>query len=108
MHQDGIGFKKDIRHAIKFYTASAKEKFSPAKYNLGVIFYYGRGVNEDKKYGLNWIIMAAEQNYCPSFSIIGDYHRQHSEYAEAFANFDKARKFGCGQWWNWLHAKMKS
>jgi enhanced entry protein EnhC len=60
MYQHGIGVKKDIEEAIKYYQLAAAQENLPSEYNLGMIYLLGDdGVEPDYKLALKWLNDAA-------------------------------------------------
>lgn len=48
-------------YAIDMYKVAASWAYKPAEYNLGVMYYRGQGVPEDRARGAAWMTLAAER-----------------------------------------------
>ena len=55
----GLGVPLDSKTAVKWYRLAAEQGFADAHYNLGVLYYYGRGVIKDNVYAHMWINISA-------------------------------------------------
>ncbi len=60
---DGVqAYKRgDYANAIHMYKLAAFWAYSPRAYNLGVMYFKGEGVPENRPLGAAWMIIAAEQ-----------------------------------------------
>lgn len=56
----------DFDTAIRLFTESAEAGLEIAQYNLGVLYYSGRGVTQDYSQAFKWTQMAAEQGHANS------------------------------------------
>ena len=55
-------FKKgDYRHAVDMYKVAASWAYKPAEYNLGLMYFKGRGVATDRARGAARMVLAAER-----------------------------------------------
>lgn len=54
--------KGDYRHAVDMYKVSASWAYEPAEYNLGVMYFQGMGVSENRPLGTAWMFLAAQRN----------------------------------------------
>ncbi len=61
----------DKKEAVKWYRKAAKQNDSEAQFNLGVCYFYGRGVEKDEKEAVKWIRKAAEQNHAGAQNNLG-------------------------------------
>jgi len=59
----GVGYcsKSEYKKALPFFAKAALQEHREAQYNLGEIFYYGRGVNQDYAKARYWYERAAYQ-----------------------------------------------
>ena len=58
-----LGLQKDARKAIELWTEAAELGSLAALCNLGVAYYYGQGVEEDKAKGIRFYEKAAKQGH---------------------------------------------
>ena len=58
MYDQGIGFQKDTKRAVKWYLKSANQGFWQAKINLGVMYELGRGVDQNFEEARKWYLSA--------------------------------------------------
>jgi len=49
--------------AVEWFRKSADQRYSVGEYNLGYMYYWGRGVVEDHALARRWYLKAAEQDY---------------------------------------------
>jgi len=63
MYFTGVGVDKNLRLAAKWYKRSAKSKYAPAQYNLGLMYYKGQGLTLNYKKAAFWFKKAAENGY---------------------------------------------
>ena len=61
----------DYATALREWTPLAEQGNVSAQYNLGVMYYYGRGVRRDLKAGEKWYRLAAEQGDAYAQSNLG-------------------------------------
>jgi hypothetical protein len=54
--------KGDTRFATNMFRVSASWAYKPAQYNLGVMYFNGEGVAQDKALGMAWLALAAERS----------------------------------------------
>ena len=53
--------KQDFKEATKWYRTAAEQGFHEAQYNLGVMYFQGRGTPSDFREALKWYRRAATQ-----------------------------------------------
>ena len=53
--------KKDQKKAAEWYLKAAEQGDSDAQYNLGAMYYDGKGVKKDRKKAAQWLSKAAAQ-----------------------------------------------
>ena len=61
----------DYSLAKKLYEESAKLGFAAAEYEIGELYYYGRGVKQDYVKSFEWYQRAAQKNYAIALNDIG-------------------------------------
>ena len=49
--------------ALEWYLKAAEQGNAKAQYSLGYCYYWGKGVEEDKKEALKWYRKAADQGH---------------------------------------------
>ena len=60
-YQNGIGVKKNLKKAVKWYKAAAKQGNSKAQNNLGYCYQNGKGVKKNPKKAVELFIAATKQ-----------------------------------------------
>jgi hypothetical protein len=55
------GVSKDHKTEFKWYSLAAKQGFSPAQFNLGIMYTNGEGVQESSTNATFWFAEAAKQ-----------------------------------------------
>ena len=50
---------KDYKNAVKYWTLSANKGHAKAQLNLGIMYYKGLGVEQNKIYTYNWWIKSS-------------------------------------------------
>ena len=59
--QNGLGTKKDVSKAIKFFKRAAESKNQWAEFHLGRIFLFGAdGIKPDRQQAVKWLTLSAE------------------------------------------------
>ncbi|MGM0633818.1 MAG: tetratricopeptide repeat protein [Pseudomonadota bacterium] len=53
----------DYDTALREFRQAAEDGLDVAQYNLGILYFTGRGVEEDPEQALNWLTRAAEQGH---------------------------------------------
>jgi len=69
--QGGLGMQKDVRRAVKLWTEAAELGSIEALYNLGVLYYTGEVVEQDKVKGIQFWTKAAMQGEVDSRHNLG-------------------------------------
>lgn len=69
----GIGVKKDITEAIRWYKKAAKQGHQEASFNLGVIFSGNKIVPQNNAKALRWLMKSAEQGHRKSQVNLGSF-----------------------------------
>ena len=54
------------RQTLRELMPLAQAQNPKAQYTVGYLYYYGRGVAQDKEIGIIWIERAAKQHYAPA------------------------------------------
>jgi len=100
--------------AVKWYRRAAKQGHAGAQYNLGMCYYYGGGVPEDRSEAVKWFRGAAEQGHagaqyelgcCYYFGLWGPedlseaaiWYRMAAEQGHADAQYNLGRCYYYGQ-----------
>jgi TPR repeat protein len=67
--------QSDYAAALKFWRPLAEQGGSPARYNLGLMYHNGRGVEQDDAEAVKWYRMAAERGHAAAqYKLGGSYH----------------------------------
>jgi len=93
--QGGLEFRKDMRRAAELWTEAAEHGSIEALYNLGVAYYYGNGVQEDKDTAAKFFKKAAMQGHVLSRYNLGCDEGKKGNYNCAARHFFIAAKMGC-------------
>ena len=70
-YRDGHGGSQDIAKAVKWFEKAAAKGSIKAEYDLGVIYYYGIGVEEDDEKAGDLFASAASAGYAPAMVMSG-------------------------------------
>ncbi len=64
-YEEGVNaaFDGDYDTAFREFSAAAEEGLMLAQYNLGILYFTGRGVEADTKQAFRWTLAAAEQGH---------------------------------------------
>jgi TPR repeat protein len=100
---EGTGVKADTLLAIKYWRESIEKTHDRVTlYNLGKTYFYGFGLNIDKKEGMQLIKQSANQGYAPAEFQMGKIYYLGAvvpvDYRKALKWFTKAseQKYGPG------------
>ena len=63
MNYTGQTGGQDFANAAKWFERAAGAGHTQAQYNLGFLYYEGKGVQQNLKTAFDWINRAAEQGY---------------------------------------------
>lgn len=66
------GFELDFTQAVKWYRRAAGQNHAHAQYQLGVCYYYGEGVEQDRAEAVKWLRRSAEQNHSRGALLLGE------------------------------------
>jgi len=90
--------KQDDFEAVKWYRQAAEQGYAQAQYNLGVMYYNGRGVKQDDFEAVKWYRKAAEQGDADAQANLGSAYGAgrgvRQDYAEAVKWVKKAAENG--------------
>ncbi len=78
-YQEGLGVKKDIKEAIKWFTKAAKHGLVGAESALGKIHLNGIGVPIDIKKAISWYKKAAAQDEPEALYVLGKFYYESSK-----------------------------
>lgn len=90
MLDNGLGFPLDHTEAFTYFASAAPLDNELAQYNLGVLYMYGRGVNQNTDVALDWFAKA--KKYPPAFMQIANYAVSVGDHDSASAWANKAAK----------------
>lgn len=85
----GINFSNK-KEAIKYYTDAANAKYAPAQFNLGIMYMYVLGGDENFKEGLKWLKRAAYNGSPEAKLTLGDIYSE--GYMDIKKNLEMALK----------------
>jgi len=82
----------------------AQHDDASAAFNLGVLFWSGRGMTKDESMAIAWFLQAAEREHALALFVLGEYHYfELDDTAQAFAYWTRAAaaghaeaQFNCG------------
>ena len=63
MGKQAVENNMDFTTAAKWYRKSAEQDYAPAQYQMGILYSFGWGVEQDYKQAFKWLKEAAIQNY---------------------------------------------
>lgn len=66
MYEKGTGFSKDDIKAAKWYLSAANQGYALAQNSLGLMYFEGRGVLQDKRQSRDWYSKACDNGDQPS------------------------------------------
>lgn len=90
MLDNGLGFPSDSHEAFLYFASAAPLGVELAQYNLGVLYMYGRGVNQNADVALDWFSKA--KKYPPAFMQIANYAMSLNDTESALIWAQKAAK----------------
>ena len=89
-----LGLTKDVPRAIELWTEVAELGSLDAHYQLGCVYYYGDGVEEDEQRGIHNWQQAAKQGNAPSRHGLGFAEHCNGNYEVAVQHFMISAKMG--------------
>ncbi len=91
----------DFVTAFREFSASAEEGLDLAQYNLGILYYTGRGVAQDYQQAYQWTSKAAEQGHMRAQFNLGTLYFSGTgielDHAMAFSWYERAARSGHGE-----------
>ena len=73
MYKRGLGVAKDYREAVKWYRLALDQQFWDARYDLGLIYYFGgNGVAQDYVEAMSWFKQATILGHSGAQNKLGD------------------------------------
>ncbi len=75
---------KNYKQAAKWFLKAAEQGDSAAQYNIGRMYFDGRGVPQDYKQGIKWLTKAAEQGDVISQLYLGTTYNLGTEVAQDY------------------------
>lgn len=92
----GIGVKKDVTKANKYYLLAAKKNDTIAQYNIAFSYYIGEGIKKNFKKSFYWMVKAARRGDKEALADLGYYYIQgigtKPNSKKAFFYYQKAAK----------------
>ncbi|EJK43626.1 hypothetical protein THAOC_37911, partial [Thalassiosira oceanica] len=89
-----LGLVKNVPRAIELWTEAAELGSIDAHYSLGVVFYTGKGVEEDKPRDIHHWQQAALQGHADSRHNLGAVERKNGNYELALQHLMISAKMG--------------
>lgn len=65
----------NIRQAVKYLRQAAKHGVAEGAYLIGLLYYYGHGIERNIESALAWMKLAAEQGYAPAVQKLAEIER---------------------------------
>ena len=94
-HYNGkLGLPKDVPRAIKLWTEAAELRSLEAHYNLGIMYYNGRVVEEDRPCGIRHWQQAALKGHAHSRHKLGALEDKNGNYKLAVQHWMISSKMG--------------
>lgn len=84
------GYKHDFKKAYSGFSFAAEKGNYKAQYQLGICYYYGRGIKSDKKQAVEWWHKSAEAGFSPAQYELG---RSYYTGEGVKRNYDEAIKW---------------
>lgn len=101
-HSLGVGTETDYKKAFSYYM-EASEGGSPAAANeIGVMYYLGEGVAEDKGTALEWLKLSDERGELWGTTNVGTWYLEQGDTLAALPYYRKAAEAGHGKAFEWL------
>eukprot|EP01040_Poterioochromonas_malhamensis_P010136 gene10136-11021_t len=70
-YSEGLGTKKDIREALRWYRMSAEQGYSAAQAYMAFAYYSGMGMVQNLQEAVRWYTMSADQGYAAAQCNLG-------------------------------------
>lgn len=93
MYENGFGVEIDLNKTLK-YNLLASDDSSVAQYNVGLIYYFEKGIERDKEKALEFWLKSSKGGYKRSFHYLGVYYFEDKNYKESFNYFLKSAQLG--------------
>ena len=90
-----FGLQKNMRRAVELWTEAAELGSIEALCHLGVTYYYGNGVQEDKTKGIQFYKKAAMQGHVQSRYNLGCDEAERGNYKRGAKHWIISAKMGC-------------
>ena len=82
--------KRDYAKAVRWYAQAAEQGHASAQCNLGLMYYYGKGVRQDVAKATEWFAKAAEQGVAEAQRYVGVMYYDAKDDTQAAEWFAKA------------------
>ncbi|MEE9445570.1 MAG: tetratricopeptide repeat protein [Cocleimonas sp.] len=66
----GEGVSQDFYKAVQLYKMASKKGNAEAQYWLGVMYFDGSGITDDRDEAIHWIALSSDQNYPPAQKLL--------------------------------------
>ena len=89
-----LGLQKDLRRAVELWTEATELGSIDALFALGLAYYYGEGVQEDKAKAVEFYRKAAMQGHVESRHNLGSHEGRKGNHNRAVKHLDISAKMG--------------
>ena len=93
-YRGGMGLQKNVRKAVELWTEAAELGSLEALYNLGIVYYNGEGVQEDKAKGAQFREKAAMRGHVQCRHDLGCDEGEKGNFGRAVRHFLISAKMG--------------
>ncbi|EJK68140.1 hypothetical protein THAOC_10707 [Thalassiosira oceanica] len=106
-YHGSLGLTKDVSRAIELWTEAAELGSLDAQYALGLVYYTGDGVEEDKPRGTHHLQQAAMKGDVESRNKLGDVEYDNANYQIALQHYMISAKLGYEKSLNYIKEMFK-
>ena len=96
--QYSVGFRhlrqENFKPAVHWLERSAEQDYAPAQYNLGSMYWYGKGVERDVAKAVFWMAKPAAQGSAMAQGRLGSMYAEGKDFAKAVSLWVKAAERG--------------
>jgi len=91
IYKDGVGTNKDNQLALQYLREAADEDYLPAVYSLGLEYYFGEILHQEKSKAIELITKSAENGYTFGSGVLGTMYYSGNDLVDK--DYDKAFKY---------------
>jgi uncharacterized protein len=66
----------DLGQAIEWFRQAAAQRYAPAEFQMGQLYDFGFGVDQNDSVALEWYRKAALHGHAPAQRVVGDFYRK--------------------------------